>query len=117
MNSTYLEMVLARVHAAVGAAQAVRGIGHKGLKGQLREIVIRDLLCPLFPTDVGLGTGELSRVTIAIRVSKMWSYIQTDFPPSPARGNVVRLAGTQFDGLTDTIFGGHHQPLKLRLPF
>jgi hypothetical protein len=59
MNKIYRDLTLARVQAAVGAAKAVTGVGHQGLKGQLREIVIRDLLCPLFPSDFGIGTGTI----------------------------------------------------------
>lgn len=51
--------MLARIGAAVGAAKAVSNIKHEGLKGQLREIVIRDLFRPLLPSDVGVGTGEI----------------------------------------------------------
>jgi hypothetical protein len=43
----------------VDAARALIGVQHKGLKGRLREVVIRDLLRPLFPTDIGLGSGEI----------------------------------------------------------
>lgn len=59
MNETYYELVLSRVRAAVDAAQSVQTIGHDGLKGRLREIVIRDLLRPTLPADIGLGTGEI----------------------------------------------------------
>jgi len=59
MNTVYRDLILARVQAAVGAAKAVTNITHKGLKGQLREIVTRDLLSPLLPSDVGIGTGEI----------------------------------------------------------
>ena len=46
-------------NAAVNDAKAVTRISHKGIKGQLREIVIRDLFRPLLPADVGVGTGEI----------------------------------------------------------
>jgi len=59
MNVVYRDLILARAQAAIGAAKAATGVGHSGLKGQLREIVIRDLLRPLFPSDIGLGTGEI----------------------------------------------------------
>ena len=59
MNTVYRDLILARVQAAVAAAKAVTDITHKGLKGKLREIVVRDLLYPLLPSDVGLGTGEI----------------------------------------------------------
>lgn len=57
MNDIYHRLTLSRVAAAVGAAIAVKSLEHPGVKGQLREIVIRDLLRPLLPADIGLGTG------------------------------------------------------------
>lgn len=59
MNECYRNLVLAKVQAAMGAAEALRKIKHKGLKGQLREILIRDLFRPLYPSDIGVGTGEI----------------------------------------------------------
>lgn len=59
MNTVYRDLILARAQSAINAARAVTGIDHPGLKGQLREIVIRDLFQPLFPSDIGLGTGVI----------------------------------------------------------
>lgn len=59
MNTAYRELTLARVKATVEAANAVMKVKHKGLKGQLREIVTRELFRPLLPTDIGVGTGEI----------------------------------------------------------
>ena len=59
MNSTFRNLLVARVHAGIGAAQAVAGLTHPGLKGLLREIVVRELLQPLLPPRAGLGHGEL----------------------------------------------------------
>jgi len=59
MNKAYRNLILARAVAAIGAAQAISGVRHRGLKGQLREIVIRDLFRPLLPADIGVGTGEI----------------------------------------------------------
>lgn len=59
MNTVYRDLILARIRAMVDAARAVTNITHKGLKGQLREIVIRDLFRPLLPSDVGTGTGQI----------------------------------------------------------
>lgn len=53
----YRDLVLTQVVAAVAGAQAVKDISHPGVKGRLREIFIRDLLRPLLPADIGLGTG------------------------------------------------------------
>jgi hypothetical protein len=59
MNVTYRDLMISHIHAAVSAAKAVSGVQHSGLKGQLREIIIRELLRPLFPSDIGVGTGEI----------------------------------------------------------
>jgi hypothetical protein len=59
MNTAYRNLMLARAGAAVGAARAFGSVSHHGLKGQLREIIIRDLLRPLLPADIGIGSGEI----------------------------------------------------------
>jgi hypothetical protein len=59
MNEAYRALLDARVEGAVAIAKAYSRLNHKLLKGELREIVIRDLLRPFFPSDVGLGTGEI----------------------------------------------------------
>jgi hypothetical protein len=59
LHQTYRTLILSRVVSAFNDAQALGGISHDGLKGHLREIVIRDLLRPLMPADTGLGTGEI----------------------------------------------------------
>jgi hypothetical protein len=76
MNITYRDLMLSRVHATVGAAKAVQSIGHKGLEGQLREIVIRELFRPLFPNDIGVGTGEI--ITASNRHSKQQDVVIYD---------------------------------------
>ncbi|HEY0462655.1 MAG TPA: DUF6602 domain-containing protein [Polyangiaceae bacterium] len=40
-------------------ARACARVDHAGLKGTLREIVVGDLLRPLLPSDVGIGTGKV----------------------------------------------------------
>jgi hypothetical protein len=62
MENIYSELTRSRIRAAVEAAHALKGTAHPGLKGQLREIVVRDLLRPLFPADIGAGTGEIITV-------------------------------------------------------
>jgi uncharacterized protein DUF6602 len=59
MNTAYHDLVLTRAQVAVDAARAVAGLRHQGLKGTLREIVVRDLLRPFLPADIGVGTGEI----------------------------------------------------------
>lgn len=59
MNKAYRALLNARVEGAIAVAKAYSSFKHNLLKGELREIVIRDLLRPFFPSDVGLGTGEV----------------------------------------------------------
>ncbi len=68
-NSTspllYRAMFKARVEAAVAMATAVKNAPppastvHKGVQGQIREILVRELFRPLLPSDIGVGTGQL----------------------------------------------------------
>jgi hypothetical protein len=48
-----------RVEAALAAAKEVGRIRHRGLAGQVREILVRDLLRPLVPHYMGFGTGKI----------------------------------------------------------
>ena len=59
MNPLYRDLVVAQAQAAVAAAQSVKRVPHSGLKGQLREIVVRELLRPLLPYDFIIGTGQV----------------------------------------------------------
>lgn len=59
MNPIYRDLILTRVNAAIGAARVVASVAHPGLKGQIREILIRDLFRPLLPSDFGVGFGEI----------------------------------------------------------
>jgi hypothetical protein len=59
MNALYKELILIRAQAAMGGARAATLIDHPGLQGQLCEIVTRDLLRPLLPEYIGVGTGKV----------------------------------------------------------
>ncbi len=59
MNQTYRDFYRARVISAVAAAKAATGISHGGIKGEIREILLRDLFRPLLPADIGVGTGQV----------------------------------------------------------
>lgn len=63
MHTTYRELVRTSVRHAVDRARACSPIAHAGLKGTLREIVIGDLLRPLLPADLGIGTGQVVSAT------------------------------------------------------
>jgi hypothetical protein len=59
MNPIYRDLVLARIKGAVASAKAVAAVEHQGLKGQIREVLIRDLFRPLLPADIGVCSGEI----------------------------------------------------------
>lgn len=63
MHEAYRNFVRARVEAAVGAARAATDISHFGLRGEVREILVRDLFRPLLPADIGVGTGQIISYT------------------------------------------------------
>lgn len=60
MNDTYRALFVSRIAAAIGAARATADLTHTGVKGTIREILIRDLFRPLLPSDVGIGTGQIA---------------------------------------------------------
>ncbi len=57
MHPVFRDLVLARVAMMMNTAAAVKGLQSPTVKGTLREIVIRQLLAPMLPADVGLATG------------------------------------------------------------
>jgi hypothetical protein len=48
-----------RVKAALANADHATAIRHPGLKGELREILVRELLQPLLPPTFAFGTGKI----------------------------------------------------------
>jgi len=59
MHQAYQDLIVNRAAQMVGAAKALKSINHSGLKGQLREVVVRDLLNPVLPPGYIVGQGEI----------------------------------------------------------
>jgi len=59
MNSLFRDVFLARIAAAIEEARSTSAIPHPGVKGQVREILIRELFRPLLPADLGVGHGHV----------------------------------------------------------
>lgn len=59
MHTVYHALVLAKVKDVIEQARALKGVQHQGLKGNLRETLIRELFRPLLPPGMGAGTGEI----------------------------------------------------------
>jgi Domain of unknown function (DUF6602) len=55
----YRDIVQSRINSAVSQARAAKGISHQGLKGEVVEILIRELFRPLLPSDVGVASGQI----------------------------------------------------------
>jgi hypothetical protein len=62
MNAAYRSLFVSRVAAAIGAARAAAAVTQTGVKGTIREILVRDLFRPLLPSDLGIGTGQIATV-------------------------------------------------------
>lgn len=89
MHSLYRNLLHASVLGAVERARACNDVTHNGLKGTLREIVVADILRPLLPSDVGIGTGEI--ITHDGQTSSQYDVIVYDrslLPPIIFEGNV-----------------------------
>jgi hypothetical protein len=48
-----------RIEAALASARHAAAIKHPGLKGEVREILVRELLRPLLPPTFSFGTGKI----------------------------------------------------------
>ncbi len=59
MNALFRDVFLARIAAAIVEARSASAIPHQGVKGQVREILIRELFRPLLPADLGVGHGHI----------------------------------------------------------
>jgi len=61
MNSPnqYRDLFRSRVASAIEQARATSKLSHQGVKGSIVEILIRDLLRPLLPADIGVGSGQI----------------------------------------------------------
>jgi Domain of unknown function (DUF6602) len=60
MNQHSHSIFVSRVVAALGAARAVSTLSHQGVKGAVREVLLRELFRPLLPRDMGVGTGQIA---------------------------------------------------------
>jgi hypothetical protein len=59
MHQAYQDLIINRAAQMAGAAKALKSINHSGLKGQLREVVVRELLNPVLPPGYIVGQGEI----------------------------------------------------------
>lgn len=59
MNQLYRSLLFNLAEHAVLDANSITGLLHSGLKGQLRELFVRELLTPLIPREYVIGSGNI----------------------------------------------------------
>lgn len=63
MNNVFRNTFISKVKKSVADAFVVTGVEHQGLKGTAREIFTGDMLVPVLPPEVRIGTGQLVSFT------------------------------------------------------
>lgn len=58
-ENAYKAIFRTRAVDALNQAAAAAKLTHPGVKGTIREILIGNLLRPLLPADIGIGTGQI----------------------------------------------------------
>jgi len=58
-ESLYRDIIRARVQSAIEMARVVKAMPHGGTRGEIREILVRELFRPFLPSDIGVGTGQV----------------------------------------------------------
>ena len=59
MNEAYRYLFEGQAAKAVTIAKSAQAVKHNGLKGELRETVVHDLLRPFLPNSLGIGSGQI----------------------------------------------------------
>ncbi|MCK5542891.1 MAG: hypothetical protein KAI40_09370 [Desulfobacterales bacterium] len=59
-KNKYKEILRSKIKGAIEQALAVKNnISHSVVKGEIVEILIKELFAPLLPSDIGAGTGQI----------------------------------------------------------
>jgi hypothetical protein len=58
-NPLFVADARLRIEAAIASAKHAKQIGHPGLAGEVREILVRELLRPFLPPSIEVGTGKI----------------------------------------------------------
>jgi hypothetical protein len=59
VNQIYRDLLFSLAKRAVQDANSIGGLLHNGLKGQIRELFVRELLIPTMPREYVVGTGNI----------------------------------------------------------
>lgn len=58
-RNPFQKLLRARIAAVIGQARAAAAFTHQGVKGEIVELLISQLFCPLLPADIGVGSGQI----------------------------------------------------------
>lgn len=62
-NQYFRDRLRINISAALASATTASQIDHPGIQGRIREVTLNQLLKPLLPTDVDVGTGKIVDAT------------------------------------------------------
>lgn len=58
-NNIYRNRMMNSINSALQNAKDTASVGHAGLVGRYRELVLEGMLRPVIPSDYGIGTGKI----------------------------------------------------------
>lgn len=59
LNSAVIEAVTPRLLGTIAQGQAISRLSHSGVKGRLRELLVRELIEPFLPPGATVVTGTI----------------------------------------------------------
>src|SRR5438045_3131611 len=69
-SDTLIQAITPRLLGVIAQGQALAGLPHAGVKGRLREILVRDILAPFLPPQVSVVTGTIVASGIDQRIHR-----------------------------------------------
>jgi hypothetical protein len=58
-NDLYRRRVIRKIKQTIGHAEKATAINHNGLRGEIREIAVDDLVKPVLPRPFDIATGKI----------------------------------------------------------
>ncbi len=83
MSNIFRQHFVEKVSSALVKAQNLSQLDHQGLKGRLREILAGEMISPILPPEVQIGTGKLVAVNGAMsNQTDIILYSRSILPPA-----------------------------------
>jgi len=90
-ENKYKELLRSKIKGALEQALvAKKAIDHSGVKGDIVEILVKELFLPLLPSDIGVGTGQIieSNKNLCSTQQDIILYDKSILPPVLFEGKV-----------------------------